>query len=171
MIQTSSVLKFSGKHPKARGLSAKDTLSSSLGHRSTCVELPGHPDATSCSPPPASWRREGSPGDPLATPRDGPPPLFFSLAPSFFPVLPPSDLQAAPWPPPSTTVPCSPQPRRHPEKVRRTVLYFPAEGIEPPCPQPPPESSFPRRKPRSAAAKFATAGRPLAKLTPPASPR
>jgi hypothetical protein len=72
MIQITSILKFSGKHPKARGLSAKDTLSSSLGHRSTCVELPGHPDATSCSPPPASWRREGSLETPLAMPRDAP---------------------------------------------------------------------------------------------------
>jgi hypothetical protein len=171
MIHSSSVLKFSRKLPKARGLSAKDTLSSSLGHRSTCVELPGDPDATSCflATRRIPWR---PPSD--ATP---PPPPFLPIPwpPSIFPVglsLSSSrESYSSPWPPTSAGVLCFPQPRRRAEKVRLDVLLLLAKGIDPRCLESPPPSRIPRWKRAPLPPKFVVSGHPPAKPTPPAGSR
>jgi hypothetical protein len=47
--------------------------------------------------------------------------------------------------PPSATVRHCPELPRCAEKVRIAVLYFPTEGIEPPCPESPSPSRIPRR--------------------------
>jgi hypothetical protein len=129
--------------------------------------------APRCPPWPPPACHLGHRGDLLETPFDATNPPFFSLSGSLSLSLPCTLLVTDLGHHGRRLAPSSRTPLllRGSEKVRHTVLYFPAEGIEPSCPQSPLESPFPHRKPRSVAAKFTAAGPPLAKLTPQASPR
>jgi hypothetical protein len=145
-------LKFSGKLPKTRGLFARWACLLHCVTKAPAWRLPEDHDATTCSPPPAFCRREGSPRGPIAMPRHSP--SFLSSFPGslllFLSVLAHSSRSSSPSP----AVPHCHLVLREAEKIPIAVLFFPARGIDRNRPESPPIHRISLQISSSSAAKF-----------------